>query len=99
MIMREVQRRPLRLLLSALGIAMAIGIVVVSRFMVDAMKKADAAEIIRVTAAEALGKIAMGKNVHHKGGPFGVPALIKALQDNGVRILDFQSFGITQAAA
>lgn len=37
MILRELQRRPLRVILSAVGISMAIGIVVVSRFMVDAM--------------------------------------------------------------
>lgn len=37
MILRELQRRPLRVLLSAVGIAMAIGIVVTSRFMTDAM--------------------------------------------------------------
>jgi len=37
MILRELQRRPVRVLLSAIGISMAIGIVVVSRFMVDAM--------------------------------------------------------------
>jgi len=37
MVLREVQRRPLRVMLSAVGISMAIGIVVVSRFMVDAM--------------------------------------------------------------
>lgn len=37
MVLREVQRRPLRVVLSAVGISMAIGIVVVSRFMVDAM--------------------------------------------------------------
>ena len=37
MIAREVERRPLRTLLSALGIAMAVGILVVGRFMSDAM--------------------------------------------------------------
>lgn len=37
MILRELQRRPVRVLLSAVGISMAIGIVVVSRFMYDAM--------------------------------------------------------------
>lgn len=37
MILREIQRRPLRVLLSAVGISMAIGIVVVSRYMYDAM--------------------------------------------------------------
>ncbi len=37
MVLREVQRHPIRVVLSALGISMAIGIVVVSRFMVDAM--------------------------------------------------------------
>ena len=37
MVLRELQRRPLRVLLSAVGISMAIGIVVVSRYMVDAM--------------------------------------------------------------
>ena len=37
MILREVQRRPLRVLMSALGIAAAIGIVVVGQFMDDSM--------------------------------------------------------------
>lgn len=37
MVLRELQRQPLRVLLSAVGISMAIGIVVVSRFMYDAM--------------------------------------------------------------
>jgi putative ABC transport system permease protein len=37
MVLRELQRRPLRVLLSATGISMAIGIMVVSRFMYDAM--------------------------------------------------------------
>ena len=37
MILREVQRRPLRVVLSSVGISLAIGIVVVSRFMYDAM--------------------------------------------------------------
>lgn len=37
MVLREVQRRPLRVVLSAVGISMAIGIMVVSRFMYDAM--------------------------------------------------------------
>lgn len=37
MILRELQRRPMRVLISAVGIAMAIGIVVVSRFMYDSM--------------------------------------------------------------
>ena len=37
MILRELQRRPVRVILSAVGISMAIGIVVVSRFMVDAV--------------------------------------------------------------
>ncbi len=37
MVLREVQRRPVRVVLSAVGISMAIGIVVVSRFMYDAM--------------------------------------------------------------
>lgn len=37
MVLRELERRPLRVLLSAVGISMAIGIVVVSRFMYDAM--------------------------------------------------------------
>lgn len=38
MVLREVQRRPLRVLLSAVGISMAIGILVVSRFMFDAVE-------------------------------------------------------------
>lgn len=37
MVLRELQRRPFRVLLSATGISMAIGIMVVSRFMYDAM--------------------------------------------------------------
>jgi len=37
MILREIERRPLRTLLSALGIAMAVGILVVGRFKVDAV--------------------------------------------------------------
>ncbi len=37
MILRELERRPLRALLSALGIAMAVGILVVGRFNVDAV--------------------------------------------------------------
>ncbi|TPV94420.1 MAG: FtsX-like permease family protein [Myxococcales bacterium FL481] len=37
MVLREVQRRPVRVFLSAIGISMAIGIMVVSRFMYDAM--------------------------------------------------------------
>lgn len=37
MIFREVRRRPMRLLLSALGIALAVAILVVGRFFVDAM--------------------------------------------------------------
>ena len=36
MILRELQRRPMRLLLSAVGIALSIGIVVTSRYMYDA---------------------------------------------------------------
>ncbi|MDH5491470.1 MAG: ABC transporter permease [Myxococcales bacterium] len=38
MILREVRRRPLRLILSALGIALAVGILVVGRFFYDAME-------------------------------------------------------------
>ena len=38
MIAREVERRPLRTILSAVGIAMAVGILVVGRFMSDAME-------------------------------------------------------------
>ena len=37
MILRELQRRPLRVLLSSAGIALSIGIVVTSRYMYDAM--------------------------------------------------------------
>jgi len=37
MVLREVGRRPLRLALSSLGIAMAMGLVVVSRFSADAL--------------------------------------------------------------
>ncbi|WP_236604671.1 ABC transporter permease [Sandaracinus amylolyticus] len=38
MVLREIERRPLRLVLSSLGIAMAIAIVVVGRFSGDAME-------------------------------------------------------------
>ena len=37
MILREIERRPLRLLLSSLGIAMCVAILVVARFFIDAM--------------------------------------------------------------
>ena len=74
MVLREVQRRPLRVLLSAIGIAMAIGIVVTSRFMVDAMEHMMEVQIhrsmredISVTLARPLPQRAVRELEHVPG--------------------------------
>ncbi|MCH9688394.1 MAG: ABC transporter permease, partial [Deltaproteobacteria bacterium] len=74
MVLRELQRRPVRLLLSAVGIAMAIGIVVVSRFMYDAMNHMMEVQIhramredINVVLAKPLPQRAVGELEHLPG--------------------------------
>lgn len=76
MIVRELQRRPMRVLLSAVGIAMAIGIVVVSRFMFDAMSHMMEVQVhramredVNVTLAKPLPERAV-RELEHLPGVF-----------------------------
>jgi len=51
MVLREIERRPFRLILSSVGVSMAVAIMIVGRFNVDAME-----QLIRVQFHEAWGE-------------------------------------------
>lgn len=74
MIWRELSRRPMRLLLSALGIALATGLLVVARSMWDAMDDLMTVQFhqamredISVTFTRPVSKAALGELAHIRG--------------------------------
>lgn len=106
MVWRELSRRPLRLLLSAVGISLAVGILVVGRMMwdsidylIDVQFHRSMREDMNVTFAEPLGERAIDEMKHVPGvlyaeGLRTVPVRFRA----GHRFRDSAIIGYPQAS-
>ena len=104
MIVREIQRRPLRLALSSLGIAMSVGIVVVGQFWGDAMDflidvqfERAMREDMNVTFAEPIEERAL-RDLAHVPGVLAVEGMreVPVRFRNGFRYRDSALIGYAE---